>query len=331
MDVPQICVLCERYKPREGRADQPSVTMSTAGGLDFCWVHCPRCGAYKVARRAVLSNAEGFDEELGLKLSRLVRISTDAEERPPVFISQENANTLAAPVVALRNYADRVECLLVDLAKICRYPGRSSGRISLERLAALACLPLDACAAVLTQMRDDGLLAFAATDPVRFETTVRAAGWTRIDALQASRPHSDRAFVAMWFDETMTAAYSSGIEPALRESGYVGPFRVDDPKHDARADDEDFEPKIDDRIIAEIRRARFLIADVTGARPAVYFEAGFAQGLNTPIIWTCRRDRAHADMCFDTRQIGHIIWGDPDDLRERLVASIAARGWARIV
>jgi hypothetical protein len=50
--------------------------------------------------------------------------------------------------------------------------------------------------------------------------------------------------------------------------------------------------KVDDVIVAEIRRSRFLVADFTcepgKVRGGVYFEAGFARGLNIPIIWTCR-------------------------------------------
>ena len=57
-----------------------------------------------------------------------------------------------------------------------------------------------------------------------------------------------------------------------------------------RTDREEFNDKICDRIIAEIRRSRFMIADVTGHRHAVYFEAGYAKGLGLDVIWTCRED-----------------------------------------
>ncbi len=36
---------------------------------------------------------------------------------------------------------------------------------------------------------------------------------------------------------------------------------------------------------------RFMIADFTGHRGGVYFEAGFAHGLGIPVIWTCREDQ----------------------------------------
>ena len=49
--------------------------------------------------------------------------------------------------------------------------------------------------------------------------------------------------------------------------------------------------KIDDEIIAQIRSSAFLVADFTGHRGGVYFEAGYAMGRDLPVpVWTCRKD-----------------------------------------
>ena len=128
---------------------------------------------------------------------------------------------------------------------------------------------------------------------------------------------SNQAFIAMWFDGSMEDAYEKGIAPAVREAGY-DPLRIDRKDHNN---------KIDDEIIAEIRRSRFLVADFTqgetGARGGVYYEAGLAHGLNIPVIFTCRED-ALDDVHFDTRQYNHITWKTPEELRERLVQRISA-------
>ena len=103
---------------------------------------------------------------------------------------------------------------------------------------------------------------------------------------------SSQAFVAMWFSDKVKAAYDEGIEPAIRDAGYTA----------VRIDRKDFISKIDDEIIAEIRRSRFVVCDFTcclmkiksrkfdNARGSVYYEAGFAHGLNIPVIFTCRTD-----------------------------------------
>ena len=125
---------------------------------------------------------------------------------------------------------------------------------------------------------------------------------------------SSRVFVAMWFSKEMDAVYDEAIAPAIRAAGYE-PVRVDR---------EDHIGKIDDEIIAQIRRARFIIADFTAAdkekpRGGVYYEAGFAYGLGREVIYTCRADFVEA-LHFDTRQFNHLTWeiGKLPDFRKAL-------------
>jgi len=45
-----------------------------------------------------------------------------------------------------------------------------------------------------------------------------------------------------------------------------------------------------DRIKDEIRRARFVVADLTDERPSCYFEAGYAEALGKPVIYMASRE-----------------------------------------
>ncbi|MCW5608337.1 MAG: hypothetical protein KIT26_09815 [Nitrosomonas sp.] len=94
-----------------------------------------------------------------------------------------------------------------------------------------------------------------------------------------------------------------------------------------RIDQKNHNNKIDDEIIAEIKRSRFVVADFTqgdsGARGGVYYEAGFAHGLNMPVIFTCRADALN-NVHFDTRQYNHIVWENIDALRNQLAQRISA-------
>ena len=149
-----------------------------------------------------------------------------------------------------------------------------------------------------------------------YRVVITVDGYARIEE-QVVNVDSAQAFVAMWFDDKMTDAYEKGIEPAIREAGYT-PQRIDLKEHIN---------KIDDEIIAEIRRSRFLIADFThgtdGARGGVYYESGFAHGLGLPIIFTCQKDSLD-DLHFDTEHYNHIVWTDPEDLRKKLNNRIRA-------
>jgi nucleoside 2-deoxyribosyltransferase len=117
----------------------------------------------------------------------------------------------------------------------------------------------------------------------------------------------------MWFDATLESAWEEGLRLGVADAGCEA-IRVDRIHHN---------DKICDRIVSEIHRCGFLIADVTGHRQGVYFEAGLALGLGKPVIWTCRKD-AFDDAHFDTRQYNHIVWETPADLRGMLRDRIRA-------
>ena len=114
-------------------------------------------------------------------------------------------------------------------------------------------------------------------------------------------------------------AWEDAIKPGIEEAGYEA-VRIDRKEH---------VNKIDDEIIAELRRARFVVADFThgdaGPRGGVYYEAGFAHGRDIPVIFSCRKD-AIEKVHFDTRQYNHIVWEAEklDEFRDRLTKRICA-------
>ena len=146
---------------------------------------------------------------------------------------------------------------------------------------------------------------------------VEVEGYSKVETILGSTA-SNQAFVAMWFDASMDDAYENGIAPAIESAGFSAKVINRDPTVD----------KIDDAIVAEIRKSKFIVADFThgdkGARGGVYFEAGFAMGLGIPVIYTCRKDMID-EVHFDTRQYNHIVWSDPNELRLRLQERIEAR------
>lgn len=150
-------------------------------------------------------------------------------------------------------------------------------------------------------------------------------GYNRLDELRHTLSSSVQAFVAMWFDQRLNDIYQKGFYSGIIEAGYV-PLRIDRKEHSN---------KIDDEIILEIRRSKFLVADFSCEivkdgelekaipRGGVYFEAGFAKGLGKPVIWTCRKDLID-HVHFDTRQFNHILWSNAEELKIGLINRIGA-------
>jgi nucleoside 2-deoxyribosyltransferase len=80
-----------------------------------------------------------------------------------------------------------------------------------------------------------------------------------------------KCFLAMAFDNADTdQVFDEAIEPVLN-SLHIRVLRVDREEHN---DD------IDDKIFEFLNAADFCIADLTYARPSVYYEAGYAFGQN---------------------------------------------------
>ena len=138
-------------------------------------------------------------------------------------------------------------------------------------------------------------------------------GWTQLESFSSENRASNTCFVAMSFDSSLISLYEEAIQPAIEACGFL-PDRVDR---------REFNNKICDEIIAGIRKSCFMVADFTGHRGGVYFEAGFAHGLGRPVIFTCR-DTDIGNAHFDTDHYNHIVWNDPEHLRRKLVDRIEA-------
>ncbi len=82
--------------------------------------------------------------------------------------------------------------------------------------------------------------------------TITVPGYQHV-AEQSTKRDLSQCFVAMWLDTSMNRAYEEGIKTAVEECGYK-PLRIDK-KPDVN--------KINDEVIAEIRRSRFVVADFT--------------------------------------------------------------------
>jgi hypothetical protein len=147
------------------------------------------------------------------------------------------------------------------------------------------------------------------TDKYRLTTR----GW---DALHPARFGGvpGTCFVAMSFNDKLLPILTEGIIPAIEDDCHYQVVRVDQVPHNG---------DITERIIGQIRSAQFLVADFTGHRPNVYYEAGFAVGLGRQVVRTCHRDDAK-EKHFDTRQFTHLEYSSPEELRSMLADHVKA-------
>ena len=147
--------------------------------------------------------------------------------------------------------------------------------------------------------------------PNKKKYTLTARAWQRVQDMQRNLNMVPQVFIAMWFDDSMKIARQK-IVSAIEDCGYF-PVVIDEKEYNSF---------IVPEILYEIEKSKFIVADFTGNRGGVYFEAGYARGLNKEVIMTCRE--GCFDPHFDTKQINHIIWDNEEILYKRLVKRITA-------
>ena len=224
-----------------------------------------------------------------------------------------NIKTLTA--IPTPSFHEKADKLLLAIEKQTEYAGKEV-YIKSILLSDGYCVNDEEQTEIYMYMKTIGYIEFVVSGTFK----IAPNGWARLEEIKELNPDSEQCFVAMWFDDSMKDIYYNTITPAIEDAGYR-PHRVDQREH---------AEKIDDEIIAQIRRSRFIIADFTGHRGGVYYEAGFAQGLGLEVIWTC--NIAHENkLHFDIRQYNCIIWNNDDleDFRKRLtfrIESIFGKG-----
>jgi hypothetical protein len=281
-------------------------------------VECLRCGKFKVN-----DMAEG--SLTSWPLPQKANLSGWVRENPNVTLSSDLLTSLAN--LRSPSVGEKADKLLLFLSHTHPKPGQ---RIRFNTQTAFDTIPYDKALYAVCWCQDQEeflyILHGYLRDEKKFLNTdhrphaagyiITPSGWSHLHSSTKGNSNSQIGFIAMWFDDSVNGAWTA-IAQGVRAARY-DPLRIDKKEHNN---------KIDDEIIAGIRRSKFLVADFTGHRGGVYFESGLAIGLGLPVIWLCRNDELEKTH-FDTRQYNFIVWkGDKltelsNDLQNRIEATI---------
>jgi hypothetical protein len=113
--------------------------------------------------------------------------------------------------------------------------------------------------------------------PTNIGLRLTPSGWLRVEELKRAHIASNYAFFARKFDNPeLDRVFDECLRPAVAATGYeLRPVTQRAGLVDAVIED-------------EIRRCRFLIADLSDDNAGAYWEAGLAEGLGKPVIYVCR-------------------------------------------
>ena len=124
------------------------------------------------------------------------------------------------------------------------------------------------------------------------------------------REQKKKVFIAMNFDDSMKKARNAIVD-AIKSFNY-DPMLIDNKEHNNQ---------IVPEIYKEISDSIFVIADLTGQRGGVYYEAGYAVAKGKDLILCCKDgENPH----FDVAQINTIFWKDEQSLKDKLIRRIRA-------
>ena len=107
--------------------------------------------------------------------------------------------------------------------------------------------------------------------------------------------------------------YEKAIKPTITDLGY----RCE------RVDEQHFNGSIREQIFRNVRRAKFVVADMTEARPNCYYELGVAHALRKEVIHLAY---SIDDVHFDVKDFNFIVYSRIDQLttalEERVLATV---------
>lgn len=85
--------------------------------------------------------------------------------------------------------------------------------------------------------------------------------------------------------------------------------------HAERVDEPQSNERITDRILESIRKAEYVVVDLTGSRPNVFYEAGYALGIGKIPIYIAREG---TKLEFDLKDYPVIFFGGMKQLKDKL-------------
>jgi len=293
------CPICNTPNADFARISGPT-------GSPFLQGWCPACTNVFIEEGAA---QEVRQQRKGHLLSAFLRKLPEDDALKPIFKYHLEEYTSSVSELAI---VDQFDLALKTICEMCPIIGAASMFDYQADWPLLTARSAETALFLMREMADAGYLhSERDAAPIPARPTWKA--YERLHQLQSSGRSSEIGFVAMSFSSEQLPVWLKAIKPGIEEAGYR-PFRVDQDEHNRR---------IDDEIIAGIRRCRFLVADFTGQKNGVYFEAGMALGLGRNVIWMCNRSGKDG-LHFDTRQFNHILYDDLLEAKRALTNRIVA-------
>jgi hypothetical protein len=274
---------------------------SDANGRDvsqFRVVECSLCGDFRLSNDAEDEVSLPLEDPEKLALVRhLLRKLQKQQQRPTLdenFFKVARKQRLPSPAEACDNL----------ISYLAERSGRRPGAIIYCHLfdvvvcAEIGVVDQGDLIWIIRTLKEKQLVNEPEGTYNSFNLTIE--GWQRFEELQRAHISSNYAFFARKFEnDVLDEVVEQCLRPAVEQTG----FELRSVTQRAGL--------IDAIIEDEIRRCKFLLADLSDHNAGAYWEAGFAEGLGKPVIYICREkkdDGSSINTHFDTDHRHTIRW-----------------------
>lgn len=289
-------------------------------GRDATYYSCPQCGEFVLSGSliATLPNTLQKHKDAAAKISHALRTMQQMNKGVELHTNTVD-EVLRRPLPRPREQAD---LLIRWIAENVAGPGKTISIEPSTHMSIVGAKSPEGLELILHHLFEIGLLTGHPSKDVAIRgkalATLSFDGWDYYEKLLQGGAGYRKAFMAMKFgDPVLDRVLESVFKPSAKQAGF-DLYRLDD------------QPRaglIDDRLRVEIQASDFLIADLTHDNLGAYWEAGYAEGLGKPVIYTCEKHKFEEQKThFDTNHHLTIIWNkdSSEEAGERLKATIRA-------
>jgi len=277
------------------------------------YYNCERCGEFVLPHLFEVTMDKNTDDWRWI-LSHWIRRKFDGERRVKLSVEQIEEilkNELPKPI-------RQAEYLIEFIGNELKYPAERIVGDTNKLAAIIGAKGTNGVDYIGEHLKNNDIILYELLDqgnPSR-RLGLTFLGWRKFDKIKKGSIESNIAFMAMEYDDKiLDNIYKKKIKDAVERVG----FEI------RRLDEIPRAGLIDNHLRDEIRRSKFLLADLTFDNNGAYWEAGYAEGLGKPVIYLCHKP--HFDKFkthFDTNHHTTIIWEEEriDDAMDNLIATI---------
>lgn len=311
-DLCPVCSIELKNKPQE-LLDRPATRFT-----------CDRCGSFILSNQLKrnISYILQKNKNADIKISHVLHLMQQKNKGGELSESMIET-VLEKPLPRPQEQAD---LLIRWLAEHSDNPGDQVSLDPIEpHLSIIGTKTEEGVVLVLSHLIEKGLVKGKLTQTLSGhyigfdELALTFDGWNYYETLLKGGISYRKAFMAMKFGEAdLNAMLENVFKPSVKMAGF-DLFKLDDVLQAGL---------IDDRLRVEIQSSDFLIADLTHANNGAYWEAGYAEGLGKPVIYTCEKEQFDSPQKthFDTNHHLTVVWDKnaPELAGDLLKATIRA-------